>query len=181
VEWSYDRETMGELTIEDLNRGNRAAFIEALGDVYEHSPWVAEWSWSERPFSSVEDLHGSMASTVRNASREEKLKLLRAHPDLGERTEMTDASEGEQAAAGLDELGPEQHETFERLNGTYRERFGFPFIMAVSGERPDAIQGAMETRIEHSKAEELRTVLEEVDTIAGLRLEGILASEGSEP
>jgi 2-oxo-4-hydroxy-4-carboxy-5-ureidoimidazoline decarboxylase len=172
---------MGELTIENLNRGDRAAFVGALGDVYEHSPWVAERAWSERPFSSVEDLHDSMARTVRDASREEKLELLRAHPDLGERTEMTDASEGEQAAAGLDELSPEQYETFERLNGTYRERFGFPFVMAVSGERPDAIQEAMEARIEHSRSEEFRTALDEVGTIAGLRLEEILASEESEP
>jgi 2-oxo-4-hydroxy-4-carboxy-5-ureidoimidazoline decarboxylase len=165
---------MSELTIEDLNRGDRTAFIDVLGGVYEHSPWVAERTWSERPFWSIDDLHDSMAGTVRSASQEEKLELLGAHPDLGERTEMTDASEVEQAAAGLDELSPEQYETFQRLNESYRERFGFPFIIAVSGESPDAIQEAMETRIDHSKSEEFRTALKQVDEIARFRLEELL-------
>jgi 2-oxo-4-hydroxy-4-carboxy-5-ureidoimidazoline decarboxylase len=170
---------MSEHTIEELNRANRGAFVDVLGGVYEHSPWVAERAWSERPFFSIEDLHGSMRSVVRDASRERQAELLRAHPDLGERTgttEMTDASREEQAAAGLDRLNRDQYEAFERLNGTYRERFGFPFIVAVREESPEAIRDAMEERIEHSEPEEFRTALEEVHTIARLRLEKLLTS-----
>ena len=162
---------MSDQTIEDLNGADEATFVDALGDVYEHSPWVAERARSERPFSGVADLHESMAAVVEDASEAEQLALLRAHPDLGEQTEMTDASEEEQASAGLDQLGREQYETFQRLNDTYRDRFGFPFIMAVKGASPDEIQAAMAARIDNSESEEFRTALDQVHEIARLRLD----------
>ena len=162
---------MSDLTLDDLNEADERTFVDALGDVYEASPWVAERVIGDRPFSSVDDLHERMAGAVRDASEERKLELLRAHPDLGEQTEMTDASEQEQASAGLDELHPERYETFQRLNETYRDQFGFPFIMAVKGGSPDEIQAAMEARIDNSESEEFRTALDHVHEIARLRLE----------
>jgi 2-oxo-4-hydroxy-4-carboxy-5-ureidoimidazoline decarboxylase len=117
-----------------------------------------------------------MVTVVENASREAKLALLRAHPDLGDQTEMTDESEKEQASAGLDRLSPEQYDAFERLNDQYRDRFGFPFIMAVKGADPDAIQAAMERRVEHTESEEFRTALDQVHEIARLRLEDRLST-----
>ncbi|GAB3328621.1 2-oxo-4-hydroxy-4-carboxy-5-ureidoimidazoline decarboxylase [Haloplanus salinarum] len=162
---------MSERTIEELNRADRGTFVDLLGSVYEHSPWVAERSWSDRPFESIDDLHGTMKRVVEDADRERRLELLRAHPDLGERTEMTDASVEEQASAGLDRLTPEQYEAFQRLNERYRDEFGFPFIMAVRDETPDAIRAAMEERVEHSRPEEFRTAIDEVHTIARLRLD----------
>jgi 2-oxo-4-hydroxy-4-carboxy-5-ureidoimidazoline decarboxylase len=158
-------------TIADLHDLDDAAFVDELGDVYEHSPWVAERAAVDRPFESVDDLHERMAQAVRDASEERKLELLRAHPDLGEQTEMTDASEQEQASAGLDELTPEQYETFQRLNERYRETFGFPFIMAVKGASPDEIQAAMEERVENSEVVEFETALDQVHEIARLRLD----------
>lgn len=162
---------MSELSLAALNDATEAAFVDALGDIYEHSPWVAERVVSDRPFESVAALHDHMATAVENATRAERLALLRAHPDLGDRTEMTDESEREQASAGLDRLSPEQYDAFQRLNERYRERFGFPFIMAVKGADPDTIQATMEERVEHSEAEEFRTALDEVHEIARLRLE----------
>jgi 2-oxo-4-hydroxy-4-carboxy-5-ureidoimidazoline decarboxylase len=167
---------MSELTIEELNQTDKETFVDILGSVYEHSPWVAERTWSEQPFSSIDDVHESMESAVRNVSREEKLQLLRAHPDLGERTEMTEASQREQASAGLDQLSPSQYEAFQQLNETYREKFGFPFIIAVKDESPDTIRKAMEERVDHSKSEEFQTALNEVHTIARFRLEELLVS-----
>jgi len=162
---------MRQLSLTDINRAGEDEFVEMLGGIYEESPWVAERSASERPFDSVEELRGAMRRTVADAAEETRLALLRAHPDLGEQTEMTDASESEQSAAGLDELGPEQYETFQRLNETYRETFGFPFIMAVKAETPDAIQAAMERRIENTEETEFQTALDEVHKIARLRLD----------
>jgi len=167
---------MSDPTIESLNQADKDRFVEVLGGVYESSPWVAERTWSERPFESVDDLQQSMEQTVSEASRDEQLALLRAHPDLGEQTEMTDESEAEQASAGLDQLTPEQYQAFQRLNETYREQFGFPFIMAVKNESPAAIREAMEERIDHSKSEEFRTALSEVHTIARLRIEELLTT-----
>jgi len=165
---------MTDVSIEELNRADGATFVDVLGGVYEHSPWVAERSRSERPFDSVADLRATMEDVVEGASRTEQLALLRAHPDLGERTAMTDASEREQASAGLDELSPDQYEAFQRLNETYRETFDFPFIMAVESETPEAIRAAMAERVENTADEEFRTALDEVHEIARLRLETLV-------
>lgn len=171
---------MARHSLTELNEGTRDAFVDALGDVYETSPWVAEQAWSDRPFDSVTDLRESLRAAVEDATESQRLELLRAHPDLGEQTEMTDASATEQASAGLDELHPDQYETFQRLNERYRERFGFPFIMAVRNESPDAIQAAMEERVEHGREEEFRTAIEEVHEIARLRLEERFGDTGGE-
>jgi len=161
---------MSEVTIEAVNLGDVGRFVETFGDVYESSPWVAQRAWSDRPFSSLDDLHRSMIAVVENASRKRKLTLLRAHPDLGDQTEMTEASREEQASAGLDQLRPDQYEAFQRLNDEYQNRFGFPFILAVKGKSPDLIRESMEGRIDNSPDEEFRTALDEVHEIARLRL-----------
>lgn len=161
---------MDDTSLTALNEGDESTFVDTLGGVYEHSPWVARQAWSERPFDSVDALADAMAAIVEDAGRDAQLELLRAHPDLGEQTEMTDASEDEQASAGLDQLSPEQYETFQELNERYREQFGFPFIMAVEGASPDEIQAAMEQRVENDPETEFRTALDEVHQIARLRL-----------
>ncbi|WP_323173281.1 2-oxo-4-hydroxy-4-carboxy-5-ureidoimidazoline decarboxylase [Natrialba sp. PRR66] len=166
---------MTEFIIEELSQFDEEHFVDALDDVYEESPWVAKQAASERPFDSREDLRATMERVVNEASRDRKLELLRAHPDLGEQTEMTEASREEQSSAGLDELQPEQYEAFQRLNETYRETFDFPFIMAVKGKSPDEIQTAMEDRIDNSESDEFRTALDQVHEIARLRLENRIA------
>lgn len=161
---------MAQIQLAELNGASQDQFVDTLGAVYEESPWVPRRSWSDRPFQSVDDLRATMRGVVAAASEAEKLALLRAHPDLGEQTELTDASETEQSEAGLDELPPDQYKTFQRLNETYRETFGFPFIMAVKNETPDTIQAAMERRIENTQSAEFQTALDEVHKIAQLRL-----------
>ena len=165
---------MSGIQLAELNAAEKSRFVDALGSVYEESPWVARRSWSERPFRSVDELRAAMRETVASASEKKQLALLRAHPDLGEQTEMTDASKAEQSSAGLDELSPAQYETFQRLNDRYREKFGFPFIMAVNNATPDGIQAAMERRVENSESEEFQTALGEVHEIARLRLDDLL-------
>jgi 2-oxo-4-hydroxy-4-carboxy-5-ureidoimidazoline decarboxylase len=167
---------MTERPLEQLNQAEKRTFVDVLGSIYENSPWVAARSWSERPFSSVGELQETMERTVEDASREKKLELLRAHPDLGENTEMTDASKEEQASAGLDDLSPELYDAFQRLNEEYQSKFGFPFIMSVKDERAEVIKEAMEGRVENSKSDEFRTALNEVHEIAEIRLEELLNS-----
>lgn len=162
---------MPDDTLAAVNDADDEAFVDLLGDVYEESPWVAERAVDARPFDSVEELHEAMSDAVEDAGQARQLELLRAHPDLGEQTEMTDASEREQASAGLDDLTREQYEAFQRLNERYRDRFGFPFIMAVKGASVEAIRSAMAARVEHGREEEFRTALGEVHEIARLRLE----------
>jgi 2-oxo-4-hydroxy-4-carboxy-5-ureidoimidazoline decarboxylase len=150
---------MKHKSIEELNNSEKNEFVELLSDVYEESAWVAEQVHSKR----------------HSASRDTQLELLRAHPDLGEQTEMTDASETEQASAGLTDLSPAQYDTFQQLNNQYREKFGFPFIMAVKNKSPEVIQTAMEDRVEHERDQEFETALSQVHEIAKLRLQEIFA------
>lgn len=162
---------MAERTFDEINQVDESQFVDELGNIYEESPWVAEQVASDRPFETVDALQTAMQDAVDSASREQKLELLGAHPDLGDQTGITDASQQEQASAGLDQLTPEQYDAFERLNERYREKFGFPFIMAVKGASPSEIRDAMEFRVEQSEEAEFQTALAEVHTIASLRLD----------
>ena len=166
---------MKHKSIEELNNSEKNEFVELLSDVYEESAWVAEQVHSKRPFSSVQALNDAMRDTVDSASRDTQLELLRAHPDLGEQTEMTDASETEQVSAGLTILSRAQYDTFQQLNNQYREKFGFPFIMAVKNKSPEVIQTAMEDRVEHERDQEFETALSQVHEIAKLRLQELFA------
>src|SRR5580704_4877041 len=121
------------MTIAELNLLDRAGFVEAVGWIFEHSPWVAERAFDARPFSGLDALHGVMTEQVENATFAERLALLKAHPDLGARARLSAASTGEQAGAGLDTLTPVEFEKLNRLNDAYRSRFGFPFLLAVKG------------------------------------------------
>lgn len=168
---------MTEHPLSAVNDADEEAFVALLGDVYEESPWVAAEAADDRPFDTIDGLHAAMRSVVEDAGRKRQLTLLRAHPDLGEQTELTDASEREQASAGLDDLTREQYEAFQRLNETYRDRFGFPFIMAVKGASVEEIRAAMEDRVEHDREEEFRTALAQVHEIARLRLEERFGSD----
>jgi 2-oxo-4-hydroxy-4-carboxy-5-ureidoimidazoline decarboxylase len=167
---------MAELTLDTLNQADDERFVAELGGIYEHSPWVAQRVTAERPFDSAEDVQAAMQTAVDEASRERKLELLRAHPDLGDQTGITDASKEEQASAGLDDLSEELYESFQQLNDRYREKFGFPFIMAVKDESPTAIKQAMERRVDHTEAEEFQTALEQVHQIAQFRLDDLFGS-----
>jgi 2-oxo-4-hydroxy-4-carboxy-5-ureidoimidazoline decarboxylase len=169
---------MAALRVADVNRMSAEDFRRALGGVFEHSPWIAERAWRLRPFASVEALHGAMTRVVREASREERLALLRAHPDLAGRAaragDLTAASRAEQASAGLDRLTEAEYERFGRLNAAYRDKFGFPFVIAVRAHDKAAILAAFERRLEHTLDQELEAALAQVATITRLRLDALV-------
>ena len=165
---------MSETTLAALNESDRDRFVDALGWVFEHSPWVAEQAWTERPFVSIDRLHESMTRIVARAPRDEQLALLRAHPDLGTRARMSTASTSEQAGAGLDSLTREEFDRLQQLNATYRERFGFPFLYAVKGSTKQDIIRALERRISAAPDDEFEEALQQVYKIAGFRLSELL-------
>lgn len=164
-------------TLEQLNGLDQLDFIAAAGGVFEHSPWIACETWRTRPFLSVEELHRAMAQVVEGAREEAQLALLRAHPDLGARIAMTDHSKKEQSGAGLDRLTRREYRYMSALNRLYREKHGFPFIMAVKGRSKDEIIGAMRRRIRNVRAVELKQALREVEEIARLRLDDLIVRE----
>jgi 2-oxo-4-hydroxy-4-carboxy-5-ureidoimidazoline decarboxylase len=143
--------------------------------VFENSPWVAERAWAARPFGSLDALFAAMADAVERAPREVRMALIRAHPDLAANTSLTDESEREQAAAGLDRLTQEQFDRITWLTAAYRARFGFPFIVCAREHTPDTIIDAAERRTESGVEEEEQTALEEIAKIARLRLADLVA------
>ena len=163
------------MTIAELNSLDRTRFVEAIGWVFEGSPWVAERAWQARPFRDLEALIAAMQSEVERAGPEQQFALIRAHPDLGTRTRISPASTEEQSGAGLDSLTPEEFERLARLNSTYRTTFGFPFVYAVKGSTKHDILDALERRIHAYPDEEYREALRHVYRIAEFRLREVLS------
>ena len=160
----------------DINDMHRDAFVAVFGAVFEDSPWVAETAWQSRPFRSDKHVAEALCEVVRNAGRERQLALLRAHPELGVRKPLTGHSEREQRNAGLNDGG--QAELLAQLNRRYRDKFGFPFILAVKGLDPDKIIMRFRERLENSPADEFDECLGQVFRIAGYRLEDLLGDPG---
>lgn len=159
------------LDIATLNAMDQADFVKALGDIYEYAGWVAEAAAPLRPFASRDELAAALARIVRDADLALQMALLRAHPELGKRGPLAPESASEQRERGIDQLAAEEAGRLAALNAAYRERFGFPFIIAVRGQ-PDmaTIMAALERRLSGTAHEERRIALAEVDKIAGFRL-----------
>ena len=164
------------MTIEEINSLSCAQFVEAVGWVFEHSPWVAQRAWERRPFSDLGDLHAAMTQQVERATPEEQLALLCAHPDLGARAKMSASSAGEQSGAGLDWITPDEYHQLQQRNTAYREKFGFPFLYAVKGSTKYDILQALEQRLGAAPADEFRQALAQVYRIAEFRLRDAISS-----
>ena len=162
------------MTLGDLNAVDRDRFVRTLGWIFEDSPWVAERAWTHRPFASVAGLHAAMVDVVTSAGRGEQLALLRAHPDLGARARMSDASVGEQAGAGLDRLTQAEFDRLQQLNAAYRDKFGFPFLLAVKGSTKDDVLDALSRRVDADVETEFAEALRQVARIAAFRLQDLV-------
>jgi 2-oxo-4-hydroxy-4-carboxy-5-ureidoimidazoline decarboxylase len=158
-------------SIETINQSTYDQFIEITEGIFEHSPWIAEKAEATKPFSSLHHLHQEMVNVVENSSQEQKLALIKAHPNLGDRVAMTTNSVSEQKGAGLQDLTLEEYNQFISMNQQYMEKFSFPFILAVRGKNKEQIYKAMETRFLNPKEIEFQTALTEIYKIARLRLE----------
>jgi OHCU decarboxylase len=155
---------------------NRESFVAELGGVFEHSPWVAERAFERRPFRSVDELHAAMMAAVRAASPAEQLALVRAHPELAgaeaKAGTMTAHSTGEQGRLGLDRLSREELDRIAAINRRYREKFGFPCIVALKLHASrDTVLDEMQRRLDNSPHGELGRALEQIGHITRGRLD----------
>jgi len=171
------RSTLAMPTLDEINRFRPAEFSRAFGAVYEHSAWIAERAFALRPatgFASRAAVHAALVATVQAAGADEQLALLDAHPELaGKEAEagaLTAASQREQSAAGLIGLTSEETQRLRALNARYRDRFGFPFIIAARNNTRAAIFGALEARLHNTRAMEINNALMQVGEIARLRV-----------
>lgn len=153
-------------------------FLRCFGGVYEHSPWIARGAWRrgiDTRHDTVAALSAALARIVDEAERDQQLALIRAHPDLAGRAairhELTADSSAEQASAGIDHCTRDEFARFQWLNEAYKNKFGFPFVMAVKGSNRQAILAAFEARLDNDLEAEFHKAISEIHKIARLRLE----------
>ena len=166
-----------------VNSLDRDAFVALLGGVFEHAAWVAEAAWLDRPFVSISDLHAAMMGAVRAAPPDRRLAFLNGHPELAgpeaRAKSMTAESASEQGAAGLDWMPQDDANTFDRLNSLYRQKFGFPFIVAVRGRDRSEILALFEARLLRSQDDEASAALDEIAAITRMRLDRLVSGTSS--
>jgi 2-oxo-4-hydroxy-4-carboxy-5-ureidoimidazoline decarboxylase len=166
---------MAMLNVEQLNALDRHEFVRALAPVFEHSPWIGARTEAKRPFANRAELQAALCDTVMKARNDEKLCLIRAHPDLVGGATLTSESQSEQAAAGLGNLSAEEIAQFQKYNAAYRERFGFPFVICARENKKAAILAAFPQRLQNSREQEIEIALREIFKIAELRLKDLIA------
>jgi 2-oxo-4-hydroxy-4-carboxy-5-ureidoimidazoline decarboxylase len=161
-------------SLDALNALSEPAFVAALANVFEHSPWVAQRAAAARPFADVDALHAAMCAALDASSDAAQLALIRAHPELTGRAAVregwTPESAREQGGAGLTDCSPTEYAELVRLNTVYRERFGFPFILAVRGYDRQGVLAELARRVHNSREDERRESLAQIARIARLRL-----------
>jgi len=162
------------ISLQQLNSFPAPQFVAALSGVFERTPWIAERVAAARPFRSHLHLHQAMCAAVEQASIDEQLALIRAHPELSGRTrmcgELTPESAREQQCAGLAACTPEEFTRLQQLNAAYTQRFGFPFVLAIKGHDRASVIAALERRVGNTVEHERAVALREIGRIAAFRL-----------
>ncbi len=176
---------MSALTIELINSATQAQAMELLGTLYEHSPWVAQRALSHRPFHNLTQFKIALSSQLEAASQEEKLGLIRAHPELAGKAmvaqTLTNESTNEQSKAGLTHCTPDEFAKIQALNKEYNAKFGWPFILAVRGARgiglsKTQIIHTFERRLAYPADYEFAECLRQINRIAEIRLQDKFAT-----
>lgn len=166
---------MSAISLEELNAADEQAFVKALGNIYEHAPWVAQVAARKRPFRTLAALADALQETVQAAPEAQQHALIAGHPDLADRAvrlqALTADSRREQIGAGFDRLSDEEFERFHRLNKAFRAKFKFPFIICVRRHTKDSILREFERRLRNDATSEHDAALREISRIAQLRLD----------
>ena len=169
------------ITLQTINSLKQAEFVNTLGGIFEHSPWVAEQAFTLQPFSSIMQLHESMKNIVDNADQQHRKDLICNHPELAGREaeagELTQDSKNEQAAAGLSNCSAEELHQLRKLNKQYREKFDFPFVVAVKQLTRYDILDAITNRLQNSLDIEFKNCIDEIGKIAEFRLRQLITTE----
>ncbi len=167
------------MPLAEINALDEGGFVALLGMVFEHSPWVAQAAWKQRPFESIEVLHEQMTRVVLRASRPEQLALILAHPELAgseaKAGTLTLDSTGEQGRLGFTALGRAELERIAGLNRAYREKFGFACIVALRLHASrESVIAEMERRRHNGLESEIANALEQIGHIARGRLDNLI-------
>ncbi|GAC1425350.1 MAG: 2-oxo-4-hydroxy-4-carboxy-5-ureidoimidazoline decarboxylase [Ktedonobacteraceae bacterium] len=173
--------TTRQRMLREINLLDQKHFVTALGMLFEGPPWIVTQCWHARPFATRTQLYQALCAVMYNATIEQQIALLQAHPDLVGKAALagtlTPESTHEQAFAGLDKLSPTEIATFTQLNQAYWHRFGFPFVICVRENKKASILAGFSTRLQHSRAQEIEVALAEVAKICFFRLQDIVPQE----
>ena len=148
-------------------------FTEVFGNIFENASWISKKLYRQKPFKNFQDLSKKMISIFENADNQDKLKILNAHPDLADKTKiglLTSDSNEEQNNVGLDRCTKKEFNQFKILNSKYKNKFGFPFILAVKGRQKSEILLNFEKRVLSDQKTEFNEGIVQVIQIANLRL-----------
>jgi len=162
--------------IDKINKLSRSEFVEIFANIFEKTKWIAEKLYNQKPFDNFKDLCSKMLGIFETAGKETQLKILGAHPDLADKITvnlLTSNSWSEQSNAGLDQCSEEEFNEFKNLNKSYRQKYGFPFVIAVKGKNKIEILSEFRKRILNSVDEEFNEAIIQVGKIANLRLNEI--------
>ncbi len=174
---------MTETTLAHLNSCSKADFVAALANIFEYSPWIAEAAADRRPFAGVSELFAAMRGAVEHASADQRLALIKAHPDLADKTQraagLTAESTAEQNSVGLDRLSDAEYAAFDQANTAYREKFGIPYIVCVRRHTKDSILTNFAQRLPNDVTAEVAASIAEICKIAALRTD--LLVKGDNP
>ncbi|MGY3513053.1 2-oxo-4-hydroxy-4-carboxy-5-ureidoimidazoline decarboxylase [Bradyrhizobium lupini] len=172
---------MSQIALSDLNAASFDDFVAVLENVVEYSPWIAQEAAARRPFAGINSLLDAIKAAIASAEPEVQLALIRAHPDLANKTQraagLTPDSTAEQSSAGLDRLSDTEYAAFERANNAYREKFGIPYIVCARRHTKDSILRDFESRLQNIAKTETRRALEEISRIAALRLDQLVSAD----
>jgi len=161
----------------ELNKMSQEKFTATLGEIWEETPQISELAWHSRPFEDVTSLYKAMVTVVNSMDEAEQLTLIKAHPDLGTKTKMAEASVQEQAGVGLDRLSESEYQRFQALNQAYKDKFDFPFIVAVKNHTKESILQSFEARLNNTQEQEKQQALTEISKIAQLRLRSSIKAD----
>jgi 2-oxo-4-hydroxy-4-carboxy-5-ureidoimidazoline decarboxylase len=169
------------LQLSELNAYSKDDFVAALANIFEYSPWIAERAAAARPFAGVLQLFDAMTAAVNLAAPGLRLALIKAHPDLADKTQraagLTKESSAEQNSLGLDRLSDAEYDAFERVNKAYRAKFDFPYIVCVRRQTKDSVLRDFERRLPNDIATEMQRSVAEICRIAALRLDLLVAGD----
>ena len=163
-------------TIDKINKLSRSEFVEIFANIFEKTKWIAEKLYNQKPFDDFKDLCSKMLGIFETAGKETQLKILGAHPDLADKVTvnlLTSNSRSEQSNAELDQCSEKEFNEFKNLNKSYRQKYGFPFVIAVKGKNKIEILSEFRKRILNSVDEEFNEAIIQIGKIANLRLNEI--------
>ena len=152
-------------TTDALNDASVTSFSESVALLFEPARRFAAWFAAARPFESDAELLAAATRIAHHMSETDQLELVNAHPRLGARDRLSQASQREQGATG-DSVDAE----LDRLNAAYEARFGFHYLVYVAGRPRAELLPEFRAALTHTRETELRRALDDTLAIAADRL-----------